>query len=95
LCGYFAPKSIWIHVIDKCALAVDLHNRKPFPIARLQFRVAVDLHFLQFERDLEADLRHDLFRTLAKMATLRVVEDDLRFAWSSHDPRRLSGIALA
>jgi hypothetical protein len=90
LCGYFATKSIWIHVIDESALAVDLDDRQQFPIARLEVRIAVDLDFLQFERDLLADLRHDLSRTLAQMATLRVVEDDLCSAWSRHDSRRLS-----
>jgi hypothetical protein len=77
LCGYFAAKSIWIHVIDESALAVDLHDRKPLPKARLQLRIAVDLDFLQLERELLADRRDDLPRALAQMAVLRVVEDDL------------------
>jgi hypothetical protein len=92
LCGYFAPKSIWVHVVDESALAVDLYDRDPLPVARLERGIAVDLDFLQFERDLLEDLRHDLSRTVAQMATLRVVEDDLCFARSSHDPRRLSGL---
>jgi hypothetical protein len=95
LCGYFATKSIWIHVIDESALAVYLDDRKPLAVPQLQLGIAVDLDLLQFERDVLADLRHDLSRTLAKMATLRVVEDDRRCAWSGHDPRRLRSIALA
>jgi hypothetical protein len=95
LCGYFATKSIWIHVIDKRALPVDLQYGEPLPVPRLQSRIAVDLDLLELERDLEPDPCHDLSRTIAKMATLRVVENDLQFAWSSHDPRRLSSIALA
>jgi hypothetical protein len=94
LCGYFATKRIWIHVIDESALAVDLHDREPLAVARLQLGIAVDFDLLQFERDLLADLRDDLACPFAQVASLRVVEDDLRFAWSSHCARRLSNIAL-
>jgi hypothetical protein len=77
LCGQFATKGTWIHVIDESAVAVDLHDRKPLAVARLQFRIAVDLDLLQLEWDLLPDLRNDLPRPLAQMATPRVVEDDL------------------
>jgi hypothetical protein len=60
LCGYFATKSIWIHVIDESALAVYLDDRKPLAVPQLQLGIAVDRDFLQFERDLVADPRHDL-----------------------------------
>jgi len=95
LCGYFATKSIWIHVIDESALAVDLHDREPLAVARLQLGIAVDFDLLQFERHLLANQRQDLPCALAKVASLCVVEDYLRFARSSHYDRRLSNIALA
>jgi len=77
LCGYFATKSIWIHVIDESAVAVDLHDREPLAVARLQLGIAVDFDLLQFERDLLADQRQDLPCALAKVASLCVVEDYL------------------
>jgi hypothetical protein len=77
LCGYFAAESSWIHVVDESALAVDLHDGEPLPVTRLQLGIAVDLDFLQLERDLLAYLRDDLPRALAQMAGLGVVEDDL------------------
>jgi hypothetical protein len=76
LCGYFAAKSSWIHVIDESALAVDLHDRKPLPVPGLELRVASDVDFVELEVDLLPGVSEDLPRPLAQVATLRVVEDD-------------------
>jgi hypothetical protein len=77
LCGNFATKSIWIHVIDKCALAVDLHNRKPLAILRLEPRIAADVDLLELEVDLLADVFENGARAFAEVAALRVIQDDL------------------
>jgi hypothetical protein len=77
LCGYFAPKGIWIHVIDESALAVDLHDRKPPAILRLEPRVPTDVDFIEFEVDLIADLFENGAGPFAEVAALGVIEDDL------------------
>jgi hypothetical protein len=77
LCGYFAAKSSWIHVIDESPLAVDLHDWEPLAIASLELGIASNVDLLELERELLADRRDDLPRALAQMAVLRVVEDDL------------------
>ena len=92
MCGYFAAKSIRIHVVDKGPLAVDLKHGEPLPVARLQSRIAVDLDLLKLERDLLPDLSNDLPRALAQVATLCVVEDDLRFVVLSHYAPRTTGL---
>jgi hypothetical protein len=77
LCGYFAPKGIWIHVIDESALAVDLHDREPLAILRLEPGIPADVNFIEFEVDLLADLFENRARAFAEVAALRVIEDDL------------------
>jgi len=49
LCGHFATKGIWVDVVDKGPLPVDLHYREPLPVARLQPGIAVDLDLLELE----------------------------------------------
>jgi hypothetical protein len=78
LCGYFATKSIWIHVIDENALAVDLHNRQPLAILRLEPRIPADVDLLELEVGLFADLFENRARALAEVAALCVIKDDLR-----------------
>jgi hypothetical protein len=58
------------------ALAVDLHDRQPFAVARLQLGVTADVDLLELERNLAADLRDDRARTLAEVAALRVEDRD-------------------
>ena len=76
MCGYFATKSIWIHVIDESALAVDLHNRQPLAILRLEPRIPADVDFLELEVGLFADLFENRARAFAELAALRVIQDD-------------------
>jgi hypothetical protein len=78
LCGYFATKRIWIHVIDESALAVDLHNRQPLAIVRLEPRIPADVDLLELEVCLFADLFENRARAFAEVAALRVIQDDLR-----------------
>jgi hypothetical protein len=78
LCGYFATKSIWIHVVDESALSVDLHNRQPLAIPRLEPRIPADVDLLELEVGLSADLFENRARAFAEVAALRVIQDDLR-----------------
>jgi hypothetical protein len=77
LCGYFAPKSIWIHVIDESALAVDLHNRQPLAILRLEPRIPADVDLVELEVGLFSDLFENRARAFTEVAALRVIQDDL------------------
>jgi len=77
LCGYFATKSIWIHVIDESALTVDLHNREPLAVQRLEPRIPADVDLLEIEVGLFADLFENRARAFAEVAALRVIQDDL------------------
>jgi hypothetical protein len=77
LCGYFATKSSWIHVIDESALAVDLHNRQPLAILRLQPRIPADIDLVEVEVGFFADLFENRARAFAEVAAFRVIQDDL------------------
>jgi hypothetical protein len=77
LCGYFAPKRIRIDVVDKGTLTVDLHDGEPFPVLRLERRVATDVELLEAEGHLLADRLDDCAGTLAEVTTLREVQNDL------------------
>ena len=77
MCGYFAPKSIWIHVIDESPLAIDLHNRQPLAILRLEPRIPADVDLMEFEVGLFADLFENHARAFAEVAALRVIQHDL------------------
>ena len=77
MCGYFAAKRIWIHVVDEFALALDLHNREPLPVARLEFRMSADVDLVELEVDLLAGLFENRARAFAEVAALRVIQDDL------------------
>ena len=76
MCGYFAPKSIWIHVIDESPLAIDLHNRQPLAILRLEARIPADVDLVELEVSLFADLFEDRARAFAEVAALRVIQDN-------------------
>jgi hypothetical protein len=77
LCGYFATKSIGIHVIDESALAVDLHDRQPLAILRLELRISADVDLVELEVGLFSDLFENRARAFAEVAGLRVIQDDL------------------
>ena len=78
MCGYFAPKSIWIHVIDESPLAIDLHNRQPLAILRFEPRIPADVDLFELEIGLLAHLFENRARAFAELAALRVIQDDLR-----------------
>jgi hypothetical protein len=73
LCLQFATQPFGWNVIDERARTVDLDDRQPFAIARLELGVAGDVdlavrHALGTERQP---------RELAEVAALRRVEDDV------------------
>ena len=76
MCGYFATKRIWIHVVDESALAIDLHNRQPLAILRLEARIPADVDLVELEVSLFADLFEDRARAFAEVAALRVIQDN-------------------
>ena len=78
MCGYFAPKRIWIDVVDEGPLTVDLHDGEPFPVLRLERRVAGDVDLFELEGNLHPDRLDDCAGTLAEVTPLRVVQNDLR-----------------
>jgi hypothetical protein len=78
LCGYFATKSFGIHVIDESALAVDLHDRQPLAMLRLEPRIPADVNLVELEVGLFADLFESRTRPFAEVAALRVIQDDPR-----------------
>jgi hypothetical protein len=77
LCGYFATKSILIHVIDESTLAVDLHDRQPLAILRLEPRIPADVDLVELEVGLFSDLFENRARAFTEVAALRVIQDDL------------------
>ena len=80
--GQTPPERLLVDVVGEDPLVVDLDDRQPFPVARLEFRVAVDLDLLQREPELlpqRANLRE---RPLAEVAALGVEDrysDSLRY----------------
>jgi len=65
-----------MHVIDEAPLSVDLDDRDPLAVLRLEPRVAVDGDLAQFETELVARLGHDAAGCLTEMAARRGVESD-------------------
>ena len=74
LCLHFATKRTGVDVVDEGALAVDLDDRQPLAVARLELGVAGDVDFLELERAVVPRRRDDRARPLAEVAALRVVE---------------------
>jgi hypothetical protein len=65
-----------VHVVRERTLAVDLDDRQPLAIARLERRLAADIDLLELEVVLGAQLRQRRPRPLAEVALRRVVERD-------------------
>ena len=76
--GDFATERVGLDVVHERPRAVDLHDRQPLAIARLELGVTADVDLLELEPELLAQRRHLSPRTLAEVAALRVVEDDAR-----------------
>ena len=63
-----------MNVIHEAAFAVDLDDRNPLAVLRLERRVAVDRHLAQLEACLLLHPRHDAAGCLTEMAARRGVE---------------------
>ena len=58
-------------------LAVDLDRGKELPVASLQLGLPADVHHLELEAELGAQLADDLERPRAEAAVSRVVDGDV------------------
>jgi hypothetical protein len=78
LCNRTA-KRIGVHVIDETAPSVDLHDRDPLPVGRLELGIAVDGDLPQCEAELLVRGADDAARSRAEMAAGGRVENDLGY----------------
>ncbi len=72
-----SAEGVRLDVVGKSAPAVDLDDRDPLAVFRLQARVAGDVHLSQLERELVPQLGEHAARAVAEVAALGAVEDDL------------------
>lgn len=66
-------------MVREAASSVDLHDRKPLPVLRLEGLVAGNVHFAQVEPELGLKLPDLLERAVAEVAAGRVVDDDVGY----------------
>ena len=66
-------------VIDEAAPAVDLHDRDPLPVRRLELGIAVDRDLPQLEAELVARRGDDAAGRLAEVAARRREENDFGY----------------
>jgi hypothetical protein len=78
LCELSAQR-VGLDEVRERALAVDLDDRQPFAVARLQLRVATDVDLLELELDLGANRLDRAACRGAEVAALGVVERDARY----------------
>jgi hypothetical protein len=79
LCAQLATERVGLDVVDERALSIDLDDRQPFPVARLELRVAADVDLLEREPELLPQLPNLRPGALAEVTTLRVVQRDARY----------------
>jgi hypothetical protein len=72
---------VGMDVVDETPPAVDLDDRDPLPVRRLELGVAVDRDLSQVEAELVARGADDAAGGLAEMTARRGVEDDLGFGY--------------
>jgi len=65
-----------VDVVGEDPLAVDLDDGQPFAVTGLELRVARDVHLLEREAELGAELLELLARPVAEVAALCVIERD-------------------
>jgi hypothetical protein len=66
-------------VVDEAPAAVDLDNRDPLAVRRLQHRIAVDRYLPQLEAQLVVCRADDAAGRRAEVAARRRVEDDFGY----------------
>ena len=72
-----AAQCVDLHVVREAAPAVDLDDRQPLAIRGLELGLAGDVDLVQVEAELGSERTHLGERTLAEVAPLRVIDDDL------------------
>ena len=66
-------------MIREPAPAVDLHDRQPLAVFRLERLVAGDVHFPQVETELLLELGDDAAGPLTQVAARGVIDDDVGY----------------
>jgi hypothetical protein len=66
------PKRVGLEVVGEAPPAVDLDDRQPLAIGRLERRVPADIDLAELESELVPERPHLLERALAEVASLRV-----------------------
>jgi hypothetical protein len=74
-----AAEAVRVDVVDERALAIDLDDRQPLAVLRLEAGVAGDVHLGELEAELVSKCAYGRARPLAEVAVLRVVQRDARY----------------
>jgi hypothetical protein len=77
LCNRTAER-VDLEVVCKTSATVDLDDREPLAVFGLERVVAADVDFAQLESELGLQVPQSSDDGLAEVASLRVVDDDLR-----------------
>ena len=72
-------KRVRVHVIDEAAPSVDLDDRNPLPVRRLELGIAVDGDLPQLEAELVVRGADDAARRRAEVAPGSRVENDFGY----------------
>jgi hypothetical protein len=74
-----ATQRVGVHVVHEAPATVDLHDRDPLPVRRLELRIPVDGDLAQLEAELALRGSDDAASRRAEVAAGRGVERDLRY----------------
>jgi hypothetical protein len=72
-------EAVRVDVVHEDALAVDLDDRQPLPIAGLELGVAGDVHLRELEAELVLERADRRARPLAEVAIGSVIQRDARY----------------
>jgi hypothetical protein len=74
-----ASKRVYLEVICKTSATVDLDDREPLAVLRLERFVAADVDLAQDEAELGLQVPQSSESGLAEVAPLRVVDDNVGY----------------
>ena len=77
-------EGVGLDVVREAPPAVDLDDREPLPVNRLEGLVTRDFDLAQLEAELVAERPHLFERALAEMAACRVVDGDVGLTGRCH-----------
>jgi hypothetical protein len=83
LCNRTA-EGVELNVVCEAPFAVDLDDRQPLPVYRLEARIAGDVDLAQLEAELIPQRPHLVESALAEVAAFGVVDDDLGVTGRCH-----------